>query len=200
MYFRGAGRPAIHNHGRMTFDRHRSPGYVVNHLARLFASALVRRIGVHGVTPGPFPVLLSLWEREGVTQAALADELAVEQPTMANTLKRMERDGLVRRAPDPDDRRRARIRLTPRGRALEPVLTASARATNAVALAGLSPVEAAQFLALAARIVANLERDASHGAPQDTGADAGGPPPDAASPRPIRATRPDRAARPPRPA
>jgi DNA-binding MarR family transcriptional regulator len=170
----------------MPFDRHRSPGYVVNHLARLFARALARRIGVHGVTAGPFPVLLALWEREGVTQAALADALAVEQPTMANTLKRMERDGLVRRAPDPGDRRQARIRLTPRARALEPALTTGARATNAVALTGLTATEAAQFLDLAARIIANLEHDAQH--------DAGGSPPDPVLPRPARTARPRRPA------
>lgn len=171
----------------MTFDRHRSPGYVVNYLARLFARALVRRIGAHGVTPGQFPVLLALWEREGTTQAELVERLAVEQPTMANTLRRMERDGLVKRAPDPEDRRQARIHLTPRGRALEADLTASARATNAAALAGLTAAEAAQFLDLAARVVANLEHDAQRGTP-----------PEAAPPRPTRPARQARTARPPR--
>ena len=144
----------------MSLDRRQSPGYVVNHLARLFAQALYRRIRPHGVSLGQFPVLLALWEREGVTQTQLADGLAVEQPTMANTLKRMERDGLIQRVPDPDDRRQARIHLTPRGRELEAVLTASAREANAAALAGLEPEETRQFLALAHRIAANLEQDA----------------------------------------
>lgn len=143
----------------MKFDRHQSPGHVVNYLARLFAQALYRRIGPHGVTRGQFPVLLVLWEQEGATQTQLAQRLAVEQPTMANTLKRMERDGLVERVPDPEDRRQARVHLTPRGRALEEVLTASARETNAAALAGMSAEEGAVFLALARRIVANLQQD-----------------------------------------
>lgn len=147
----------------MTFDRRQSPGYMVNYLARLFAQALYRRIGPHGVTTGQFPVLLALWEREGVTQSQLAQDLAVEQPTMANTLKRMERDGLIERVPDPDDRRQARVHLTARGQALREVLTASARETNAAALAGLSPDETRQFLALANKIVASLEQDAGTG-------------------------------------
>jgi DNA-binding MarR family transcriptional regulator len=144
----------------MTFDRRQSPGYMVNYMARLFAQALYRRIGPHGVTTGQFPVLLALWEREGVTQSQLAQDLAVEQPTMANTLKRMERDGLMERVPDPGDRRQARVHLTAQGQALREVLTASARETNAAALAGLDPEETRQFLALAKKIVANLEQDA----------------------------------------
>jgi len=102
----------------MSFDRRQSPGYMVNYMARLFAQALYRRIGPHGVTTGQFPVLLALWEREGVTQSQLAQDLAVEQPTMANTLKRMERDGLIERVPDPGDRRQARVHLTAQGQAL----------------------------------------------------------------------------------
>ena len=144
----------------MRFDRHQSPGHVVNYLARLFAKALYRRIGPHGVTRGQFPVLLVLWEEDGWTQSQLAERLAVEQPTMANTLKRMERDGLIERVPDPDDRRQARVRLTRRGRKLEEALTASARKTNAVALEGLSAEETAQLMALARRMVVNLENDA----------------------------------------
>jgi DNA-binding MarR family transcriptional regulator len=144
----------------MKFDRQQSPGHVVNYMARLFARSLYRRIGPHGVTRGQFPVLLVLWEQEGPTQTELAEQLAVEQPTMANTLKRMERDGLIERRPDPDDRRQAHVHLTPRGRELQSALTASARETNAAALAGLAPEEVQQFMGLARRLVANLQADA----------------------------------------
>lgn len=151
----------------MRFDRRQSAGHLINYLARLFARALYRRIGRHGVTRGQFPVLLMLWEQEGVTQTQLAERLAVEQPTMANTLKRMERDGLIVRVPDAEDRRQAHIHLTPRGRALEEVLTDSARETNAVALADLDPAERQQLLALARRVIQNLEQDSRNPVPGD---------------------------------
>jgi DNA-binding MarR family transcriptional regulator len=143
----------------MAFDRLESPGHVVNYLARLFASALYRRIGEHGVNTGQFPVLLALWEQDGVTQASLVEKLAVELPTMAGTLKRMERDGLIKRVPDAEDARQSHIHLTRRGRALEEALVTSARETNAVALAGLSPNESGQFMRLVKRMIENLERD-----------------------------------------
>ncbi|HYR09563.1 MAG TPA: MarR family transcriptional regulator [Longimicrobium sp.] len=149
----------------MKFDRHQSAGHQINYLARLFAQALYRRIGPHGVTRGQFPVLLMLWEQEGATQSQLAERLAVEQPTMANTLKRMERDGLITRVPDKADRRQAHVYLTPRGRALEEVLTASARQTNAAALEGLDTEERQLFLALAGRVIRNLEDDSRNHSP-----------------------------------
>ena len=117
----------------MAFDRLESPGHVVNCLARLFAGALYRRIGEHGVNTGQFPVLLMLWEQDGVTQASLVEKLAVEQPTMAGTLKRMERAGLIKRVADPNDRRQAHIHLTRKGRALEDALVAGAKDTTAIA-------------------------------------------------------------------
>jgi DNA-binding MarR family transcriptional regulator len=143
----------------MAFDRLESPGHVVNYLARLFAGALYRRIGEHGVSTGQFPVLLMLWEQDGVTQASLVDKLAVEQPTMAGTLKRMERDGLIKRVADPNDGRQSHIHLTRKGRNLEDALVAGAKDTNAIALAGLTAAEAAQFVRLARRMIDNLEQD-----------------------------------------
>ena len=81
-------------------------GYLVNLLARLFVRGLDQRIGRHGLMHGQFPALLVLWECPGLTQTEIAQMVAVEQPTMANTLKRMERDGWVERRPAPRDRRR----------------------------------------------------------------------------------------------
>jgi DNA-binding MarR family transcriptional regulator len=142
------------------FQRERSAGYLANLLARRFAQALGRRIASHGVTVGVFPVLLGLWEEDGVTQADLVERLGVEQPTVANTLGRMERDGLVERRDDPSDGRLSRVYLTRRGRDLRGPLTGAAAAVNRAALAGLSPTERESLLALIRRVVANLEREA----------------------------------------
>ena len=46
---------------------------------------------------GQFAVLLELWAGDGLTQKELVERLDVEQATMANTLARMVRDGLVER-------------------------------------------------------------------------------------------------------
>jgi DNA-binding MarR family transcriptional regulator len=138
--------------------REESLGYQVNHLARLLAQALATRIAPYGVVPGQFAQLLVLFEEDGLTQRELCDRVRIEQATMAKTLQRMQRDGLVRCDPDPDDRRRIRVYLTDQARALEPELVATARSVNTFATDGLTDAEIASYLDLTARLVNNLER------------------------------------------
>jgi DNA-binding MarR family transcriptional regulator len=109
------------------------------------------------VLPGQFPVLLALYDRDGSTQAELARELAVEQPTMASTLARMERDGLVERRADPDDRRRARVQLTERSRRLQTPLIDVARGVNRRAVRGLSAEQREALYQAVDRAAANLD-------------------------------------------
>jgi DNA-binding MarR family transcriptional regulator len=141
----------------MTFDRDSSAGYLVNHMARLFARHLDDRLKPVGLRIGAFPALLHLWGSDGLTQKDLVERLDIEQPTMAATLTRMERDGLVTRKKDAQDGRVQRIWLTPRGRALQEPATAAASGVNALALAGLADSEIAALLTQVRRIIGNLE-------------------------------------------
>lgn len=140
----------------MEFDKSRSAGFLANHLARLFAHGLHARIHPLGLAPAQFMTLLELWDEEGLTQADLVARLDVEQATMANTLARMERDGLIRREPHPDDRRARCIKLTDKARALREAAVAAATAENAAALAPLSAEERATFIGLAQRLIAHM--------------------------------------------
>lgn len=141
----------------MDFNRDTSAGYLVNHMARLFARHLENRIKPHGLALGAFPALLHLWERDGLTQKELVDLLGIEQPTMAATLARMERDGLVTRHKGEADGRVQFVRLTARARALREVAVAEASAVNERALIGLTPQERDLFLELTGRVIAALE-------------------------------------------
>jgi DNA-binding MarR family transcriptional regulator len=131
----------------------------VGHLTRLLARALLTRISPLGVVPGQFAQLLALFEKDGLTQAELCDQVRIEQPTMAKTLVRMERDGLIRRSPDPTDGRRASVLLTDRARRLEGDLVDSARNVNRAATQGIGEEELATFMDLMGRIIDNLESE-----------------------------------------
>ena len=140
----------------MTYHRESSAGYMTNWAARLFLRALERRLGSGA---GPMPVYFALQDGSALPQKELARIAAVEQPTMAATLARMARDGLIRRTPDPDDRRSAMISLTAQGKRRADAALEAARAVNAAAMEALNPAERKQYFAILGKIVAALEAD-----------------------------------------
>lgn len=140
----------------MAFDRTTSAGYLVNHLARLFARAIHREIKPLGLSPGTFPVMLELWAEDGLSQRHLVERLNIEQATIANTLVRMERDGLIKRAKDPCDGRAQRIWLTEVGRTLRDPAIRAAQSVNAQALSPLSEEEREIFLATLPKLIAHM--------------------------------------------
>ncbi|MBB3946868.1 DNA-binding MarR family transcriptional regulator [Rhizobium skierniewicense] len=125
----------------MRFSRNDSATYLAAQLAKSFSKALNRRAVVLSFSPGQFPVLLELWNEDGLTQRQLLDRVDVEQATLANTLGRMERDGLIHRKPHPRDRRAQIIELTEKGRELEVQAIAASQDTDDAMLAGLLKFE-----------------------------------------------------------
>lgn len=140
----------------MRIGRDKSAGYMVNWAARLFARAIDRRLKPLGLSSAHMPVMFALGEARELSQKALAEAASIEQPTMAATLARMERDGLVRRRPDPGDRRAMLFSLTPAAAEKADAVQAAVAEVNARALAGLKPRERALFLDMLARVVAAL--------------------------------------------
>jgi len=77
---------------------------------------------------------------------------------MAQMMVRMERDGLIRRSPDPSDGRSSRIALTDTALARLPDACAALFQGNRDALDGFTTEETTQFIVLLDRLIANLDR------------------------------------------
>lgn len=142
----------------MRFIRERSSGYMTNWAARLFARAIDLRLRPLGLSSAYMPVIFALAHGEALSQRALAEAASIEQPTMAATLARMERDGLVVKRPDPGDRRASLYSLAPRGKEMTERVRAAGHAVNAAAMDGLSGAEREAYLDLLGKVVANLAR------------------------------------------
>ena len=149
----------------MSFDTTVSAGYLTNQLARIFARELARAIQPLGLAPAQFLVLARLCSGPPATQRDLAQQADVDQATMAGTLSRMERDGLIERRPNPNDGRSQLIAPSERARSL--YLSAAAHATevNDRALAVLSPDERDAFLTLLRRVIAGFGTGTPGGQP-----------------------------------
>ncbi|MBM3515100.1 MAG: MarR family transcriptional regulator [Alphaproteobacteria bacterium] len=141
----------------MAIRRLDSLGYLLGLVTRTYDRRLQDSLAALGVAPGQFPALVMLYEKDGLTQADLCRRIGVEQPTMANTLARMERDGLVARIDDPKDKRRSLIQLTPQARAIQADVMAAARRIAGLAVEGLSAADQEHLFTLLGRLNDNLK-------------------------------------------
>ncbi len=81
---------------------------LISQLARRTAFEFSDQLAPLGLTPAQFAVIDFLFTSGGsATQAEIARSVGVEQPTMAATLRRMERDNLIVRVADPSDGRQS---------------------------------------------------------------------------------------------
>lgn len=134
-----------------------SVGYLVNFLAKAMARELAGRLASRGASLGQWGVLLFLWARDGRSQGELARLVAIEDATMVRTIDRMERDGLVRRERDAQDRRRVNVFLTEEGRQLRDSLVPCAVAANEAATRALTGAEVEQAKDLMRRMISALD-------------------------------------------
>ena len=136
----------------------KTPGHYFSRIARGLARIGDARLKDLGFATAQLPVLTALKDGAALSQTELARWARVEQPTMAQLLARMERDGIVRRTPDPHDGRSSLVSLTEDARARLPAGRAVLEQGNREATAGLSPQEHDTLIDLLQRVLANIER------------------------------------------
>lgn len=84
---------------------------------RAVADVLDRRLAEKGASLWNWVLLREAANADGSSQRALAGLMRIEPSTLVRHLDRLEADGYVERRPDPSDRRRLRVFVTPSGRA-----------------------------------------------------------------------------------
>jgi MarR family transcriptional regulator, transcriptional regulator for hemolysin len=145
----------------MDLDVLSTPGHLISLAARGFARLSEARLKPLGFGVGHLPVLVALRDGRASTQRDLARFAKIEQPPMAQMLARMERDGVIRRAPDPADGRSSRITLTEAAETRLPAAVATLLRGNQEVLRDFTDEEARLLVDLLSRLIANLDRVAS---------------------------------------
>jgi MarR family transcriptional regulator, transcriptional regulator for hemolysin len=135
----------------------RIPGHLISRSARLLVRWGEPRFQELGLAIAQVPVLYALRDGASLTQKELASLARIEQPTMAQLLGRMERDGLIRRTANPDDQRSSLISLTKHAQKKLPQAKEILLEGNAEALQGFSDEEIVILCGLLRRVVRNLD-------------------------------------------
>jgi len=138
------------------------PGIIFHQLLRAHHNACTAALGEQGLRDIGSPRLLVELAQypddpgRAPTQKELADRLHAAPPTIAASLKCLERQGYVARRTDEKDSRRNRISITPKGReALESGMRAFQQVDDAI-YRGFSPEERQQVQQFHRRMLDNL--------------------------------------------
>ena len=133
-------------------------GEVVNRTARLLRRLADQRLAPFGLSAGYLPVLTALMRGEAMSQKALTEHAGIEQPTMAATLVRMERDGAIERRTDPRDKRSVLFMLSAQTRSRAIEIEAAIERLNSDALDGVSRSDRERLHDVLAAIADSVER------------------------------------------
>lgn len=135
------------------------PSHYFNRIGRAQTLIGDARLRAMGLAMAQLPVLSMLGGGgRQISQIELARRARVEQPPMAQLLTRMERDGLIRRVPDPSDRRSSLIMLTDEAEWRLPAGRGILRQGNADMTQRMSGGEIEQLLSLLKRVVENVDQ------------------------------------------
>lgn len=137
------------------------PGQLIQRIARMSNRWLEPRLQKMDLAVAQVPVFGALKQRGPMSQRELAALLHVEQPTMAQLLNRMERDGLIVRKPDPKDGRRSLISMTPRALKRSEAARNILMEGRQISLQGFTKAEVETLQQLLQRMVDNMETELS---------------------------------------
>jgi DNA-binding MarR family transcriptional regulator len=114
---------------------------------------LTERIAPFELSAMQFSVLVRLRDQGPHTQNSLGRSIFMEPANIRELVRRLEGRGLLRRDPDPGDRRAVVVSITPAGLAVLEAARGEADAANAGTLAALSVREREQLFGLLGRLV-----------------------------------------------
>jgi DNA-binding MarR family transcriptional regulator len=121
-------------------------GFLVRVLGTRATALYEELTGQAEITPRQFGALLTLHQQGPLTLTQLAQEICVDRSTLGEMVRRMARNGLVRRRDNGEDRRSAVVSLNPKGETAVLRLVEGAAAVQAVLLAPIPPEQRQEFL------------------------------------------------------
>lgn len=143
----------------MELEPNTSVGRMI-YILDLFAGKYARKtLGPHGLTKEQLLYLGSLIKKgDGITQDELAGRLYVDKSTTARMVAAMERDGLVRRRPVPNNARANQVWVTERGRETWRVIAGKLWQWQSVLLQDFSDDERDTLISMLQRMEVNAAR------------------------------------------
>lgn len=127
-------------------------GHLLRRAHQRHAALFLMALSDAAITPTQWAALAKLVDLGQATQNQLGRLTAMDPATIQGVVRRLVARDLVRREPDPADRRTLLLSATPAGRRLHEAALDAAHAVSAATLAPLTEAEATTFLSLLRRL------------------------------------------------
>jgi len=118
-----------------------SVGKWISMLYRYRKSYANRMLDPYGIAGGQYLFLLTIYCNHGASQEKITDHLKIDKTTTAKAVKRLEKDGLVSRSVDEQDKRAYKVYLTEKAEALIPQIKQTMQAWEDLMLEEISEEE-----------------------------------------------------------
>lgn len=131
----------------------------VNDASFFFAKFVGKELESIGMKASYRHVLKPLMEGDGLTQLDLVKITKLKAPTISITLRNMEREGIVRREKNDNDRRETHVYITEKGRQMHAKVLEAFDKAEKVMLGGVSEKELETVRGLMDKMITNLKNE-----------------------------------------
>lgn len=113
----------------------------------------------YDLTKGQFLYLIRVCEQPGIIQERLGELIKVDRSTVIRAVQKLQRNGLVEKRSDQENKKIRRLYPTEKGRQLYPLLKREDDFSNQRALQGFSTTERRQLAVMLQRMATNVNDD-----------------------------------------
>ena len=140
------------------YNHEKSIGFIVNSTTKMFQKIFDYELNKDvGLGLAQSKVIYALCIQPGMTQRELADRVGIETPTLVVMIDKMEREHLVKRKKDGEDRRIKRIFITPKAEHMVDIMIESALDIRKIATKNISEKDVKHTLETLRKISQNIQ-------------------------------------------
>jgi DNA-binding MarR family transcriptional regulator len=136
-----------------------SPGLALNKVAAALSNQFAAALKPIGIRPSQYGVLRAVAAKPGVSQQHIGETIGLAPSWIMSIIDELEGSELVERRPDPADRRKHQVHLTPSGRTILARANAVAQELDAALLSSIQGADRGGFLRGLRDAISFLELD-----------------------------------------
>ncbi|MCX7571861.1 MarR family transcriptional regulator [Tumebacillus sp. DT12] len=142
-------------------------GKWISILSRYGQMFMTRNLRPYEVGPGQLPVLMTLYDQDGVSLDTLSKVIVVDKATTTRAVLTLEESGLVTRVTDTLDRRVKRVFLTEKARQIKPDIIQTLGVWADVLTSPLTEEETISLITMLEKVAAAAVEHLNHQEPAD---------------------------------